>query len=96
MSLYDFYMYLKHIEYSPENLEFYIWYGYSLILQPPSSSPTNTSRFKNYEARYAERESGTKETASSTTVTRPASPDGSEVSLDPEFGTMPTCTTQQS
>jgi hypothetical protein len=26
MSLYDFYMYLKHIEYSAENLEFYIWY----------------------------------------------------------------------
>jgi len=25
MSLYDFYMYLKHIEYSPENLEFCIW-----------------------------------------------------------------------
>ncbi|SPQ24339.1 98e482b1-84ff-4bb2-8f16-50177fb54321 [Thermothielavioides terrestris] len=26
MSLYDFYMYLKHIEYSEENLEFYIWF----------------------------------------------------------------------
>lgn len=26
MSLYDFYMYLKHIEFSPENLEFYLWY----------------------------------------------------------------------
>ncbi|KAL1898499.1 hypothetical protein Sste5346_003403 [Sporothrix stenoceras] len=26
MSLYDFYMYLKYIEFSPENLEFYIWY----------------------------------------------------------------------
>ena len=26
MSLYDFYMYLKYIERSPENLEFYIWY----------------------------------------------------------------------
>ena len=26
MSLYDFYMYLKYIEYSEENLEFYIWY----------------------------------------------------------------------
>ncbi len=25
LSLYDFYMYLKHIEMSPENLEFYIW-----------------------------------------------------------------------
>lgn len=25
LSLYDFYMYLKYIEYSPENLEFYIW-----------------------------------------------------------------------
>lgn len=26
MSLYDFYMYLKFIELSPENLEFYLWY----------------------------------------------------------------------
>lgn len=26
MSLYDFYMYLKHIEFSSENLEFYMWY----------------------------------------------------------------------
>ena len=26
MSLYDFYMYLKYIEYSAENLEFYIWW----------------------------------------------------------------------
>ena len=26
MSMYDFYMYLKHIEHSPENLEFYVWY----------------------------------------------------------------------
>lgn len=25
MSLYDFYMYLKYIEYSAENLEFYMW-----------------------------------------------------------------------
>lgn len=26
MSLFDFYMYLKHIEFSEENLEFYMWY----------------------------------------------------------------------
>lgn len=26
MSLYDFYMYLKYIEFSSENLEFYIWF----------------------------------------------------------------------
>lgn len=26
MSLYDFYMYLKYIERSAENLEFYVWY----------------------------------------------------------------------
>ncbi|GKT65755.1 regulator of G protein [Colletotrichum tofieldiae] len=25
MSLYDFYMYLKYIEFSPENLEFFVW-----------------------------------------------------------------------
>lgn len=27
MSFYDFYMYLKYIEFSPENLEFYVWYA---------------------------------------------------------------------
>lgn len=27
MSLYDFHMYLKHIEHSPENLEFFVWYA---------------------------------------------------------------------
>lgn len=26
MSLYDFYMYLKYIEHSSENLEFYVWF----------------------------------------------------------------------
>jgi hypothetical protein len=26
MSLYDFYLYLKYIEFSAENLEFYVWY----------------------------------------------------------------------
>lgn len=26
MSLYDFYMYLKYIEHSAENLEFFIWF----------------------------------------------------------------------
>ena len=35
MSLYDFYMYLKYIEYSAENLEFYIWY-----VAAPLSSPS--------------------------------------------------------
>jgi hypothetical protein len=34
MSLYDFYMYLKYIEHSSENLEFFIWY-LSLPLSPP-------------------------------------------------------------
>jgi len=29
MSLYDFYMYLKYIEHSSENLEFYMWYAVS-------------------------------------------------------------------
>lgn len=33
MSLYDFYMYLKYIEFSAENLEFYIW----CVLSPLSS-----------------------------------------------------------
>jgi hypothetical protein len=31
MSLSDFYRYLKHVEYSPENLEFYMWYVPPLV-----------------------------------------------------------------
>jgi len=36
MSLYDFYMYLKYIEYSAENLEFYIWcvFNFTFLLDP--------------------------------------------------------------
>ena len=34
MSLYDFYMYLKYIEHSPENLEFYVWYVTSIDIRP--------------------------------------------------------------
>jgi hypothetical protein len=48
MSLYDFYMYLKHIEHSPENLEFYVWYV-SLPVEYESIL-LMSSRFKNFEA----------------------------------------------
>lgn len=45
-------MYLKHIEYSEENLEFYIWYafpvGQGVALHVLTALATN--RFKNYEA----------------------------------------------
>lgn len=47
MSLYDFYMYLKHIEFSAENLEFYMWYVVvPLILVPTMNRAirTDTSR----------------------------------------------------
>jgi hypothetical protein len=47
MSLYDFYMYLKYIEHSAENLEFYVWYVASHQL--PLNDSLTTSRFKNYE-----------------------------------------------
>jgi hypothetical protein len=51
MSLYDFYMYLKYIEYSEENLEFYMWY----VLMPCAClvSGLTGTRFKNYEATFA-------------------------------------------
>lgn len=49
--------------------------------------PNVSPRFKNYEARYAERESASiRDAASSVTETRPPSSDGSESSLDPEMG----------
>lgn len=48
MSLYDFYMYLKYIEHSSENLEFYVWY---VILDCRNINilADHMSRFKNYE-----------------------------------------------
>ncbi|SPO02202.1 uncharacterized protein DNG_04875 [Cephalotrichum gorgonifer] len=70
MSLYDFYMYLKHIEYSPENLEFYIWFKnyeakYARAHSPWSIKETASVSEPETEARPSE--------------------DGSEVYLDPEF-----------
>lgn len=47
MSLYDFYMYLKYIEHSAENLEFYVWYLASHWL--PLNDSITMNRFKNYE-----------------------------------------------
>ncbi|KLU90761.1 hypothetical protein MAPG_10612 [Magnaporthiopsis poae ATCC 64411] len=39
MSLYDFYMYLKYIEFSPENLEFYVWFkNYELAYEKAMKS----------------------------------------------------------
>lgn len=34
MSLEDFHLFLTHIEYSPENLEFYLWYVSSHHIHP--------------------------------------------------------------
>ena len=50
MSMYDFYMYLKHIEHSPENLEFYIWYAAFKLARFPTGADHYVNRFKNYEA----------------------------------------------
>ncbi|KAK0735957.1 hypothetical protein B0T21DRAFT_288256 [Apiosordaria backusii] len=64
MSLYDFYMYLKYIEFSAENLEFYIWYknyeaSYAKGLTPadnkqygaiPSAAESTSSIVKDNEA----------------------------------------------
>ncbi|KAL3427943.1 hypothetical protein PVAG01_01452 [Phlyctema vagabunda] len=44
MSLHDFYMYLKYIEYSPENLEFYLWFlDYESAYHATASSASNSS-----------------------------------------------------
>jgi hypothetical protein len=53
MSLYDFYMYLKYIEHSEENLEFYMWCVFWVLSFYVGflSKPSN-DRFKNYEATY--------------------------------------------
>jgi hypothetical protein len=50
MSLYDFYMYLQHIEFSAENLEFYMWYA---VFYPWVCAFLNSRhRFKDYEKRF--------------------------------------------
>lgn len=44
LSLYDFYMYLKYIEFSPENLEFYIWFkNYDLMYEKNETEKHQTS-----------------------------------------------------
>lgn len=93
MSLYDFYMYLKHIEFSEENLEFYIWY----VLRPlPLLSnlklDTPLFRYKNYERNYdapgGEKDDGsfcTSDSASSA-VNLAASFKTPDLRVDPEDG----------
>ena len=45
MSLYDFYMYLKYIELSPENLEFYLWcVAFSRVVWAPRPSANDCSK----------------------------------------------------
>lgn len=46
MSLYDFYMYLKHMEYSEEKLEFYIWY----VVRPCPRWSSLKLKKRNYDA----------------------------------------------
>lgn len=54
MSLHDFYLYLKHVEHSSENLEFYLWSvsstSRSIIVGTVLAN--HLCRFKNYEANY--------------------------------------------
>lgn len=54
MSLYDFYMYLKHIEYSQENLEFYFWYDRRLSRRWIEKL-ISAYRFKDFEQRCKQR-----------------------------------------
>ncbi|KAE8447247.1 hypothetical protein EG329_010941 [Mollisiaceae sp. DMI_Dod_QoI] len=60
MSLYDFYMYLKYIEHSAENLEFYIWFkNYeagrltAFPELPRALTPVDSSSFSNSESSLA-------------------------------------------
>jgi hypothetical protein len=58
LAFYDFYMYLKHIEFSQENLEFYIWSVF-LFLNTILLCSNSIPRFKDYEARYREASNST-------------------------------------
>ncbi|KAF8849473.1 hypothetical protein BDZ45DRAFT_680491 [Acephala macrosclerotiorum] len=60
MSMYDFYMYLKYIEHSAENLEFYIWFkNYeagrltAFPELPRALTPVDSSTFSNSESSLA-------------------------------------------
>jgi hypothetical protein len=54
MSLHDFYLYLKHVEHSSENLEFYLWSVFSTSCSTTIGMfvADHPCRFKNYEANY--------------------------------------------
>lgn len=93
MSLYDFYMYLKYIEHSSENLEFYMWY----VVRPSGRSDADLGRFKNYEDAYARgmavvgeknlRSTGSVESVSSqATLKKTNSAEGEDDDEDPEVG----------
>ncbi|CAK7273456.1 hypothetical protein SEPCBS57363_005662 [Sporothrix epigloea] len=74
MSLYDFYMYLKYIEFSPENLEFYIWYR------------NYESKYRRQQAAEKDTASLNSETASTVTLNKADEKTAAEqFSTDPEI-----------
>jgi len=89
MSLYDFYMYLKYIEFSSENLEFYMWYVTTTPAFTEALLLTPLCRYKNYEAAYAkglalmeEKNYGSMDNVSESSL--------SDASLKPPHNGMPT------
>ncbi|KAM4054478.1 regulator of G protein signaling domain-containing protein [Hirsutella rhossiliensis] len=59
MSLFDFYMYLKHIEFSEENLEFYIWHkNYERNYEAASGDKGDVSSLVSSDASLVEKAPG--------------------------------------
>lgn len=107
MSLYDFYMYLKYIEFSAENLEFYIWYVTTPQGIDAQHVPYIHFRYKNYETAYmklgSEKDDNSVRSAPSSTGSEAKLADSteklpnidvSEFAVDPELGKSPACLPQ--
>lgn len=79
MSLYDFYMYLKYIEFSPENLEFYIWYrNYENNYKRDLAAEKDTSSLNSYSESTVSLNKSSPKTAAE------------QFSTDPEIGMFAT------
>jgi len=86
MSMYDFYMYLKHIEHSPENLEFFVWfknYEAGRLTGTPSRPQTKASSDPAFDFAPSSVDSmmGTNE--------KPLGPSESQVAINTEYGMSP-------
>ncbi|KAK4642613.1 hypothetical protein QC761_511470 [Podospora bellae-mahoneyi] len=84
MSLYDFYMYLKYIEFSAENLEFYIWYKNYEASYEKGLTPVHTKEYGAISSAAESTSSIVKESQAASSCSPKDPENGDDEDADPE------------